>query len=549
MRKIIYVLIFSFLLIGNLYAQLTGGLASTYNSLKNKDDISRYLKMDYRGNMYVAGNTVTSVSNRDYLLIKYDMNGKLLWYRNYDGLMHGNDTVRSLYVDIQGNVYVTGCSQGYKKLYDAVTIKYDSEGNVIWERRYRETISGSSFAYDVVTDNDLNVYVTGWCDENGTHECMLLKYTPAGELAFKVKYNGSSNGYDEGTCLALSNDMRHIYMGANVDETNGRYNMAIVKFDIQGNFIWKCSYNGSGNGNDFFSSIGVDKDGFIYGCGNSPGVNQMNDIVLIKADSEGNILWNRRYDGPSNGTDWTCCLKLDKENNIYLAGGILGVQGHNDASVLKYNSSGKLLWISTFNGQNNWHDCCQGLDFDDNLNVYMSGRTCLTGNEESDDIFTVKVDKFGNKIWTKIYNGPDNNADYSSNLVYNKFSKTVFTLGHSYSNNTHYDVVMIKYMEKNAVYDMDNSTGSNINYNAALTNYPNPFNPYTKIQFTIPKYDFVKISVYDLSGRLVKNLIESYQTAGSHQINFDGSNLSSGVYFYTMQTSTDKITNRLILNK
>lgn len=549
MRKIIYVFIFSSLLVVNSFAQLTGGLASVYNSPGNKNDISRYIKTDAQGNMFVAGNTVKSETDRDYLLIKYDRNGNLVWSRNYDGIAHGNDTVRSLFVDPQGNSYITGCSQGRKSIYDAVTIKYDSEGNVAWERRYKENLFFSSFGCDITVDKNHNVYVVGSSFENNYHKSLLLKYSADGILIYKATAMGSSGQWGEGTCLTLSEDMNFVYVGASIFDDVGQYNFRILKYDLSGNLVWEKTYDGPAHGNESLTCIGVDKYGGIYIGGNSPGVNTENDIVLLKLNSTGELLFCNRYDGLSHGADWTCCMKFDKENNIYLAGGILGIEGHNDAAVLKYNANGDLKWITTFNGQNNWHDCCQGVDIDENLNVYMSGRTCKDGTVESDDIFTVKVDKNGTKLWTKIYDGPDQNADYSSNLVFNKISKTVFTLGHSFSNKTLYDVILIKYKENNLIYQTDNIIKLKSDYKTELNNYPNPFNPVTQIQFTIPKDDFVKLSVYDLSGRLVKNLIEANQTEGIHQITFDGTGLSSGVYLYTLQTSTERITNRLILNK
>ena len=65
-------------------------------------------------------------------------------------------------------------------------------------------------------------------------------------------------------------------------------------------------------------------------------------------------------------------------------------------------------------------------------------------------------------------------------------------------------------------------------------NYPNPFNPNTVIQFTLPKTGFVKISVFDISGKFIKDIIKSELNAGSYTADFNGSDLSSGVYFYSL---------------
>jgi YVTN family beta-propeller protein len=69
-------------------------------------------------------------------------------------------------------------------------------------------------------------------------------------------------------------------------------------------------------------------------------------------------------------------------------------------------------------------------------------------------------------------------------------------------------------------------------------NYPNPFNPSTTIRFSIPKNDFVSLKVFNVNGREVENLINENKIAGSYEINFNASNLSSGVYFYRLNTSS-----------
>jgi len=63
-------------------------------------------------------------------------------------------------------------------------------------------------------------------------------------------------------------------------------------------------------------------------------------------------------------------------------------------------------------------------------------------------------------------------------------------------------------------------------------NFPNPFNPTTKIDYSLPVDGSVKILVYDIAGREVMNLVNETQTAGNYSVNFNGINLASGMYFY-----------------
>lgn len=80
-------------------------------------------------------------------------------------------------------------------------------------------------------------------------------------------------------------------------------------------------------------------------------------------------------------------------------------------------------------------------------------------------------------------------------------------------------------------------------------NYPNPFNPLTVIRFTIPKSEQVKISVYDLTGRELKNLVNEKKPAGIYEISFNAGLLSSGIYFYRMQSGDFTEVRRMVLIK
>lgn len=82
-----------------------------------------------------------------------------------------------------------------------------------------------------------------------------------------------------------------------------------------------------------------------------------------------------------------------------------------------------------------------------------------------------------------------------------------------------------------------------------LQNYPNPFNPATVIEFNIPKNEFVTLKVYSISGELVKVLLSSNINAGSYKYSFDGTGLSSGIYFYQIQSGEFFETKKMILIK
>ena len=81
-------------------------------------------------------------------------------------------------------------------------------------------------------------------------------------------------------------------------------------------------------------------------------------------------------------------------------------------------------------------------------------------------------------------------------------------------------------------------------------NYPNPFNPETNIEFSLDKSDFINLSIYDVNGRLISNLVNQKTEPGNYSYKFIApSDLSSGIYFLTLNTSTERLTRSLVLMK
>ena len=80
-------------------------------------------------------------------------------------------------------------------------------------------------------------------------------------------------------------------------------------------------------------------------------------------------------------------------------------------------------------------------------------------------------------------------------------------------------------------------------------NYPNPFNPITSITFELPVDSDVLLSIYNLTGKKVRTLIHEIKEAGKHTIQLNGNNLSSGIYFYALDTPSNKLVKKLVLIK
>ena len=80
-------------------------------------------------------------------------------------------------------------------------------------------------------------------------------------------------------------------------------------------------------------------------------------------------------------------------------------------------------------------------------------------------------------------------------------------------------------------------------------NYPNPFNPTTNIKFAVSKAGLVSLKVYDLSGKEITTLVNENMSVGTYEYKFNASNLSSGIYFYTLSANGFTETKKMMLIK
>lgn len=118
--------------------------------------------------------------------------------------------------------------------------------------------------------------------------------------------------------------------------------------------------------------------------------------------------------------------------------------------------------------------------------------------------------------------------------------------------NTGYVIGQLGYILKTTTGGVVGTTEEYVNVPSSFylyQNFPNPFNPVTKIEFDLSKKGAVKLTVYDILGKKIKSIVDSDLSGGRYVYEFDGSNLSSGIYFYTLDTEIFSQTKRMLLIK
>jgi hypothetical protein len=231
-------------------------------------DQANDVAVDSSGNVILTGSANRAPTDADYYTAKYAAaNGALLWERRYNGVGNTDDSATAIALDAVGNVAVTGASGR-----DSYTAKYAATtGALLWEKRYVRQRSGYERATAVVADRHGNVVVTGY-SLNTNADFYTAKHAAAdGTLLWEKRYNGAENAADQPNALALDwND--NVVVTGYTDESGDPY---VVKGDFytakyaaaDGALLWERRYNGSANGSDSASRVAIGHNGMIVVAG------------------------------------------------------------------------------------------------------------------------------------------------------------------------------------------------------------------------------------------------------------------------------------------
>ena len=270
--------------------------------------------------IYVCGTNTNGVIGLDDIIIaKYSSSGDLLWKNLYGDM--DNDSGYSITISPDGNsIYVCGSTysvDSHSNERNCIIAKYDSSGNLQWQRTLGESITDDEYGITISPDGN-SIYVCGSTNSVGTMlvsaKFLIAKYDSSGNIQWQRTLGGRHS--DGGYGITISPDGNYIYVCGCTSSTGaGSYDCLIAKYDSSGNIQWQRTLGGSSNDYGYGITISPDENS-IYICGY---INSSYDCLIAKYDSSGNLQWQRTLSGTSKDYGYGITISPD-ENSIYICG-------------------------------------------------------------------------------------------------------------------------------------------------------------------------------------------------------------------------------------
>ncbi|HEX7344753.1 MAG TPA: T9SS type A sorting domain-containing protein, partial [bacterium] len=517
--------------------------AAFYNGPSDLWDQATDLCLSQDGDIYVAGSVSHTYLGRDFLLIKYDADGMAQWTATYNHSANEDDRARQVVVDVEGNVYVTGASDGLAAQDDYATLKYNSMGEQQWVARHNGLANNDDEAEALGVTSQGEVCVTGRSENAaGNYDVLTLKYDVNGILQWEEIY-GSATLHDWGHEVVLDSQDNILVGGRTM--SNGLYDYCVIKYNAGGSQIWANTYNGPAQGSDVLAALAIDPSDNVYAAGESEGSGTDADFLVVKYNPAGDLMWTARYDGSDHLFDGAADLGIDSQGNVIVTGSTETASGLRSIMTVKYNPQGVLLWAQVYDSTAGRDDAAKALAVGNDDRIYVTGSSFL---EPAADYLTIVYSPSGELLGSAIYNAPANGHDEPVALAASP-DGDVYVTGRSYDLANDDDVLTIKYSMVTGIGDQGSgglTAPVAFRLNPA---YPNPFNASATIRFQLPISGMTRLEVFDLAGRMVGKLVDGWRSAGTYQVGFDGANLASGIYICRMQAGDFAASEKMVLMK
>lgn len=237
----------------------------------------------------------------------------------------------------------------------------------------------------------------------------VLKLDSDGNIVWQKTY-GSNNGYrDVAYSVQQTSDGGYIVAGGTDSFGAGSDDVLVLKLDPDGNVLWQKTYGGTSEDRAYSIQQTMDEGYIVAGYTYSFGL-LYSDAWIIKLDSGGDVLWQKTFGG--SGFDFAYSIQQSKDEGYIIAGSTRSFESRErDAWILKLNSDGDVLWQKTYGGW--FHDSAYSIQ------QTTDGGYIIAGSSNSfdtgyGDVWIFKLDSHGNILWQKTYGGT--NSDWANSI-------------------------------------------------------------------------------------------------------------------------------------
>jgi hypothetical protein len=439
----------------NVFAQWTSVLNPYPSNTKGAA-----IAVDHNGFIYAGGSTyVNTTLKENYYLVKYSSTGDTLWTRTYDQA-NGSDQIVKVLVDKNNDVIVLGSSASAANSDDIVLQKYNYAGTLLNSYSYDGINHKSDKAVDIIADEkDGNFYFCGkslLAAYNGysvikTSNQLVRKWAKIespqyGSVPLKISFN--------------SDCQRVAVTGYHTDWYN-KFSIGTIVYDSAGVKVWDKVHQKVSDKSAVGFDVKLMSNGDVFVCGYETNATTNKwEAIMIKYNNIGDTLWTRKIPAGEEMLSIFKSMTYDSNGNIY----VTGWRG-NYSLTAKYNQSGSLLWFKEQAGKYSSAsvDTFEELKLDNNGNLLVLSR----GYSENGVVMVLlKYSSSGELLWVKNSIGSPTNLEDPVTLTIDN-ANNIFVVGCSRNQNYFWDMVTAKFTP--------NSTGLPKNdVNQQFKFFPNP---------------------------------------------------------------------------
>ncbi len=298
---------------------------------------------------------------------------------------------------LTGKTFSYGAGNG-----DVWLIKTDSIGTKVFSKVFGGNEEDWGNWIEKTNDNGFIIAGVTKSYGNGSYDVYLIKTDGEGNKVFSKTFGDVEE--DLGYCVKQTIDGGYIVVGGTKSFGSGSYDVYLVKTDANGNKIWQKTFGGSYE--DWgYSVCQLNDGGYIISGFTSSFGSGMGDVWIIRTDSLGNKKWDKTFG--DNQDDGGVDIKVTADNGFIIA----GVHGSNsgDVWIIKTDSLGNKQWDKKFGGSN--QDGATSIDIINNEYI-VTGMTMSYGSGNG-DLWLIKIDSNGNKIWDRTFGGGEQDGGTS----------------------------------------------------------------------------------------------------------------------------------------